>query len=295
MTILRDDTFARRGRTAPRQRYVSALVFALIFLSIALLVLSRLNHPYVEAMRSAVTPFVASVLSTLAVPLAPLRDLSGRLDQIVVSQDELKRLQAENQALKSWEFRARDLERQVAALSDLARVAKQPEIPFVTARVVADATGPFARSVVINTGSARGVKAGHPVINADGLVGRVVDVSANAARVLLISDINLRVPVSVGDAAERGIAVGDNGAVLRVKHLRRESKVKAGDVAATSGRGGLFPRALRIGLIEMAGETATLRPFANLNQLDFVSVLLFESPVLSLAADQQVRAGRQRQ
>ncbi|MEO1710623.1 MAG: hypothetical protein AAFR70_10180, partial [Pseudomonadota bacterium] len=98
MTILRDDTFARRGRTAPRQRYVGALVFALIFLSIALLVLSRLNHPYVEAMRSAVTPFVASVLSTLAVPLAPLRDLSGRLDQIVVSQDELKRLQSENQA-----------------------------------------------------------------------------------------------------------------------------------------------------------------------------------------------------
>jgi len=292
MIKLRDDTFARRGRQQPRHRYVSAAVFVLIFLSLALLVLSRLNHPYIETIRSAVTPVFAPVLAYLAAPLAPVRDLTGRLQTVWASQDDFNRLRAENQALKSWEWRAQDLQRQLDALSRIAKLAPAPDIPFVTARVVADSTGPFVRSVVIDVGRDRGVRPGHPVINADGLVGRVIEASPTAARVLLLNDINMQVPVVIGGDNARGIATGNNGATPTLKHLPRDAKFTNGAVVATSGRGGLFPRSLRVGVIEMVADQPMVKPFADLARLDFVSVLQYQSPVLSLADDPLTGSGR---
>lgn len=292
MTKLRDDTFARRGRSAPRGRYISAIVFVLIFTSVALLILSRLNHPYIDTMRQALIPLFAPVLTAVSKPMQPVRNLSARVETMFVSHDELEKLRRENQALKSWEWRARDLQRQLEAVSRLAKLGEKADTPFVTARVVADATGPFSRSVVIDVGTGRGVRNGHPVINADGFVGRVVETSATAARVLLLSDAEMRVPVVIGRENQRGIIVGDNGARPRVTHLKREAKLKAGDVVATSGRGGLYPRSLRIGAIEKLGRNFVVRPFADLNRLDFVSILLFDSPILSLAGEPSAKAPR---
>lgn len=287
MAVLKDDNFARRGRQQPQRRFVSALAFVLIFLSIALLVLSRLEHPYVKAVRDAATPVIAPIFSVVAGPLAPLRDFADRTASLFNSHDEIERLRAENQQLRSWEWRARDLEAQLAALGKLVKLVDEPATPFLTARVVADTAGPFARSVVIDVGTERGVRMGHPVINADGLIGRVVETSPGASRVLLVNDIDSRIPVVIGAGNVSAIAFGNNGSEPRLRHMERDAVVKPGDVVATSGRGGLFPRSLRFGEVRMAGQTPVVKPFANLNRLDFVSVLLFESPLLPLT-----RAGR---
>lgn len=282
-TILRDDGFMRRGRRPPRKRQVSALVFILVFCSLALLVLSRLDHPVVQSVRDAAMPVVAPVLSWIATPLAPVRGVIDRTASAFVSHDELARLKAENQQLRSWEWRARDLERQLMALGRAAKRVEAPQIRYLTTQVIADSTGPFARSVVIDAGESAGVRVGHPVINADGVVGRVVHVADNVARVLLLSDINSRVPVAIGPNGVRAIAFGDNGGRPAFKHLPRDARIGAGDVVATSGRGGLYPRALRIGEVVATSDGFALQPFANLSRLDFVSVLLFDSPVRALA------------
>ncbi|MEO1265000.1 MAG: rod shape-determining protein MreC, partial [Pseudomonadota bacterium] len=244
MTRLRDDTFQRRGKSRPRRRYVGAVVFALIFVSIALLVLSRLDHPYVAAMRSAAAPVLTPVLTALSGPLAPVRRLSERVQMLLAEQDEIERLRAEIQQLRGWQWKAEDLQRQLNALSALAKREPDAEIPFITARVIADSRGPFARSVVIDAGSDRGLKEGHPVISADGMVGRLVDVTPAAARVLLVTDFASRIPVEIGNDRIRAIATGTNGPRPRLKFLPRDAVPKVGDVVATSGRGGLFPRAL---------------------------------------------------
>lgn len=291
MAVLKDDNFARRGRQQPRRRVVSAVIFILIFLSLALLVLSRLNHPYVQWVRDAATPVIAPIFSMVAKPLAPVRDFADRASSVFKSHDEVERLRAENQQLRSWEWRARDLEAQIAALGKLVKLVDAPKIPFVTARVVADTAGPFARSVVIDIGTERGVKAGHPVINADGLIGRVVEVAPRVARVLLVNDIDSRIPVVIGTGNVRAIAAGNNSGRPRLRHLARGKSINTGDVVATSGRGGLFPRALRIGEVAFRGTEARVKPFADLNRLDFVSVLLFESPILPLASGGQKPTG----
>lgn len=70
--------------------------------------------------------------------------------------------------------------------------------------------------------------------------------------------------------------------------------MKAGDVVATSGRGGLFPRGLRLGQIELGRDQPVIRPFAAMTRLEFVSVLQFDSPLLPLAENVTTRRGRKR-
>ena len=283
MTILRDDTFARRDRREPRSRHVSVLVFILLFLSFALLVLSRLNHPYVQAVRQAVAPWYTPALTGLADMFAPLRDLKHRMTELGITQDELARLRAQNQQLRGWDWRARDLERQLEALGRHAKLVEQTETPLVSARVVADSAGPFARTVLIDAGAAQGVKLGHPVVSAEGLVGRIMEVSQNAARVMLLDDINSRVPVAIGAQGTRAILTGDNTATPALRHVPRDGVLAAGDVVATSGRGGMFPPTLRIGEVAPAADKdVRVRIFADLDRLEFVSVLLYESPVREL-------------
>ncbi|MEO1719234.1 MAG: rod shape-determining protein MreC [Pseudomonadota bacterium] len=299
MPRLRDDTFARRGRSAPRRRYVSALVFVLIFISITLLVLSRLDHPIVTTLRSQVTPVFTPILTALSGPLAPVRNMAAQIESKFISHDELTRLREENQRLKNWEWRARDLERQLASLSRIAKLPPLPNTPFLTARVVASASGPFSRSVIIDAGATRGIKNGHPVMNADGLIGRIVEVSPTASRILLIDDVDMRVPVMIGAENARAILVGNNSARPRVTHVKRGAQISAGDVVATSGRGGLFPRSMRVGTVVRDGRQFVVRSFADLARLDFVSVLLFDSPILSITSEARQssvrRSGSRRQ
>jgi rod shape-determining protein MreC len=127
------------------------------------------------------------------------------------------------------------------------------------------------------------VKAGYPVINAEGLVGRVVDVGPNSSRVLLASDVNSRIPVSIGPNATRAILIGDNGPDPRLLYLPDGAKIAVGDDVATSGVAGLFPPGLRIGTVTGDPNEARVLLRANLDRLAYVSVLFFNGPSRALA------------
>jgi len=291
MTVLPEDNFARRERREPRRRHVSALVFVLLFLSVALLALSRLGHPYTDVLRQFVVPWTVPTLTVLSDTFAPLRELQDRMSELAVRQDDLAKLRAQNQELRSWRWRARDLKRQRDALARHARLVEPPDVPFLTARVIADSTGPFIRSVLINAGSEHGVKTGQPVINASGLIGRIIAVAPTGARVMLLDDINSRIPVIVGAEHIRAILSGDNSGRPILRHVPKGAELTPSDVVVTSGRGGLFPRALRVGQIGTVGKDIRVKPFAKLGRLTFVRVLLFESPIRQLT---ETVAGRRR-
>src|SRR5436853_3534251 len=97
-------------------------------------------------------------------------------------------------------------------LRDLAKLVPEPAISFVTARVIADSGGAYARNVMVNAGRDNGVTRGQAAITGEGLVGRVAEVGSRAARVLLITDLDSRVPVIVDGTGQRAILAGDNSA-----------------------------------------------------------------------------------
>ena len=139
-----------------------------------------------------------------------------------------------------------------------------------------------------------GVKNGYAVINGDGFVGRIVHSGENASRAILLSDLNSRIPVLVGPAAVRAVLVGDNSGQPRLEFLPNSMAVNEGDEVTTSGHGGMLPRSLQIGVVVLGGANKgyRVRPYAALVELEYVSVLFFDSPVV-VARDRPVAPAKQ--
>ncbi len=287
MRTLKDDVFARRRRSGGFAGRRGVAIFTLAALSLGLLAMSRIDHPAVERSRRFLSEMVSPGLQAIAVPLAPLRRLGRQLVASATAVDGMERLREENQKLKGWEARAKELERRLADLGTLARVVDEPGIEFVTGRVIADAKGPFARSVMLNAGREQGLKGGHPVVSGDGLIGRVLDTGPRSARILLLTDLNSRVPVMIGDSGTRAVMFGDNGTQPKLAHLPENPRFTTGDEVVTSGVGGLFPRGMRIGVVVDDDGTARVKLHARLDELDHVSVLFFETPALDIASEEQ--------
>lgn len=277
--------FGRGEGTAPRRR-LRPLLLLLIFVSTALMLLSRLDHSMLGDVRWQVASWMTPVFKTAMIPVEPIREAGHAISTQVSLPDEVEQLRKENQKLGSWEWRARQAEAKLADLEAIAKVVPEQKLDFVTSRVIADSSGAFVHNVTIGAGSARKVKCGYPVINADGLIGRVVDIGPNAARVLLATDLNSRIPVVVGPNAVRAIMAGDNSSQPRLIYIPDGAKISPGDDVSTSGQGGLFPIGLRLGVVadgDVQKPRVALR--ANLDRLDYVSVLFYDDPSAHLTDD----------
>lgn len=263
----------------------------LLLVSLGLLVLSRLEHKVVTQLRWHVTEAMTPVLNTLLIPLEPLQWMKRQASEHWRMSETLLKIREENVKLRNWQWRAQELQRKVDTLNGLVRVVEEADTPFVTARVMANSSGAFVRSVLINAGRLQQVRLGYPAVNEDGLVGRIVDAGDSAARVLLLTDLNSRVPVRVGKAGTRAILVGDNGPVPRLDYLPANAKLTEGELVATSGAGGLFPPGLRVGVVVRDRRGMRVKPSAGLDHLEYVSVLFYASPRLEMTDRPQAKRG----
>lgn len=261
---------------------VRPLFPVLCLVSLALLVLSRIDHSIVRDLRWQATEIISPVLQAMLVPVEPLRWAKHRVEDMTQMTHEVQRLREENLKLKSYEWRAKELERQLERVEQLARMVAKTSYPFLTSRVMANSSGAFVRSVLIDSGRRQDIRPGYPVVNETSLVGRIVDASETAARVLLLTDMNSRVPVRIGKQGVRAILVGDNGAEPRLEFLAANAEIAEGEDIATSGAGGLFPQGLQVGKITRKTRGFRVRLSSDLDQLEYVSVLFYNGPRLEM-------------
>ncbi|MSO71827.1 MAG: rod shape-determining protein MreC [Alphaproteobacteria bacterium] len=147
---------------------------------------------------------------------------------------------------------------------------------YITGRVIAGAGGPYVKSVLVGAGRSAGLRPGQPVINNDGLVGRVTEVGERSALVVLLNDLNSHIPVLVEPQDEHAILAGDNGAQPRLTFLPPNATVTQGQRVVTSGHGGIFPPGLLVGtIVAVEAKAPRIEPAVDLSRLDFVRVLDF--------------------
>lgn len=293
MTQLKDhNLFLRRTDRAAPGKHMRPLLLLLVFVAAGLLLLSRLDHSMISDMRWKASTWLTPVLRSALIPAEPVREIGRSISAQVDMSHDLERLRQENQKLESWKWRAQQLEAKVAELEVLAKAVPEQKIDFITSRVIADSSGVFVRSVTIDAGAKRKVKEGYPVINADGLVGRIVDVAPGASRVLLATDLNSRIPVQIGPNAVRGILAGDNGARPRLIYIPEGANIAIGDDVATSGVGGVFPAGLRLGTVAGGLSDPRVALRADLDRLNYVSVLFFADPFHGVSGDLSARKPR---
>ncbi len=264
----------------PVKGWVQRFGFVLLVgFSIGLMILGRAESRIVEQLRIAVTDAMAPVLDVVSRPTAAVAALAEEIEALVNLRSENARLRQENERLRQWHAAARALERQNAAYATLLNVVEDPRPAFITARVIADAGGAFVRTLLLNAGARDGVRNGQAVINGDGLVGRVVESGRRSARILLITDLNSRIPVVVESTRVPAILAGDNSDRPRLTFLPVGAVVKPGERIVTSGQGGRLPPGLPVGeVFSVSDGVAGVRPFVNWHTLEYLRVLDYALP-----------------
>ena len=141
---------------------------------------------------------------------------------------------------------------------------------------MADSESAFAQSLIVLAGSASGVEKGDVVMANGALMGRVINVASDAAQVLLLNDVNSRIPVFVGKDRQRAILVGDNTEAPVLILFLQKDKIAVGDEITTSGDAGVFPSGLVIGTVDkVADDEAKVTLLVDRDKVDYVKILNF--------------------
>jgi rod shape-determining protein MreC len=264
----------------PVREVIQRFAFALLVgAALALMIISQWEPESLERFRSNVTDIVTPVIAFFSRPSATVSDIVDRVESFASLQGENATLKENNARLGKWQALALRLQRENEELRRALRVVPDPRSSFITARVAGESGGPFVRTALLGAGERDGIEKGQAVLGGDGLVGRIVDVGASSSRVLLITDLNSRVPVFIEPARERAVLSGDNSSAPRLEFLAAEAKVHLDDRIVTSGEGGVFPPGLPVGTVSSVGDgSAVVRLYAEWERLEFVSVLDYELP-----------------
>jgi rod shape-determining protein MreC len=258
-----------------RRATIQRITFPLlILLSVMMIVVGKTDQMVFASLRTSVMDAAAPMLEILSRPASLVGSVVRRASDFFAVYRENARLEKENARLLDWQQAALRLAAENAQLRDLLRLAPEPAASYVTARVIANSGGAFVRNIVVNAGRENGVARGQAVITGNGLVGRVTEVGSRAARILLITDLNSRVPVIVEGSHVRAVLTGDNSERPSLHYADASATIRIGDRVVTSGQGGVFPPGLPVGIVAgFDGELARVEPYVELSRVDYLRLV----------------------
>ena len=252
----------------------SFLIF--IALGLGLLVIGKIHPPLVEGARSHAVDTLAPVMDAIERPMSVAGNLISTARDYVSLRAENEKLRTANAQMKDWQNAVATLQKENRELRDLLRFKTEPGLAYISARVIADTGGAFARGLIVTAGKLDGVREGMAAMTGDGLIGRVVEVGDWSSRVVLITDLNSRIPVMVANSGERAILAGDNSASPRLQFLPQDAVLTPGASVVTSGHGGVFPPNLPVGTVIEGGHGVySITPAADLGRIDYVRLVDF--------------------
>jgi rod shape-determining protein MreC len=245
----------------------------LIAVAFGVMLLAKADAQLAERVRMALADALAPIYGVVSEPLASLRNAMADADGLMSVREENVRLREENDRLRQWQAVAMALDAENTSLKANLHWIPDPAPSYVTARVVADAGGVYARAVLLSTGPNHVVTKGQIALDERGLVGRVTEVGMRSARVLLITDINSRIPVTLESNGARAMLVGTNNPRPRLMFWPEGSKPVEGDRVVTSAEANAFPSGLPIGVVHYtANNVPEVEPYARLDRLDMVRI-----------------------
>jgi rod shape-determining protein MreC len=243
----------------------------LIAAAFGLMLLAKADALLAERARMALADGLAPIYAMLAGPLGEVRGTVNEIEALWALRAENEQLRNENERLRRWQSIALALDAENQRLKANLHWIPDPAPSYVTARVVADAGGVYARAVLLAVGPNHSVVKGQIALDERGLVGRVTEVGERTARVLLITDLNSRIPVILENSRARAILVGTNGQRPRLMYWSEGSVPAEGERVVTSAEANSFPANLPIGTVHYSvNNVPEVEPSAQLDKLEIV-------------------------
>jgi len=250
------------------------LVGVLVLFLLAVFVLWRIDSPRVDRLRAQVADRVIPSFEWMTLPLNRVARMVGGFQSYARIYEQNQELRRELQQMKAWKEAALQLEQENAKLLDLNKVRLDPKLTYVTGVVLADSGSPFRQSVLLNVGARDAIIDGWATTDGLGLVGRISGVGPTSSRVILLTDVNSRVPVVIQPSGQLALLAGDNVLAPRLDFIEAPEQVRPGDRVVSSGDGGVFPAGLLVGQVAFGSDQKLrVRLAADYERLEFLRVL----------------------
>ena len=263
--------FIKRGN---KQRF--SLVVLILF-SIIFLILGRFNFKAIDYTKIAIKELVYRSSFIVSIPENYLMDSYIRLKKHFVYFEEYQNLLIENKELKSQKnienFILEENKKLKMIIDDYLQVSDE-----IFAKIIIDKNSPFLRSIIVNKGSKDRIKKGMAVLDGEYLIGKVVEVNYSTSRVLLVSDLNSKIPVTIEPGSYQCILSGTGKNDGVIQYLKENYEIEEKSLVYTSGSGGLYKAGVPIGEIRY-NENDNKRYvnfLSDLSQLKFVKIVSYK-------------------
>ena len=271
MSSSRDD-FGIAFRSALLQRGAAQKfsLFFLIIIAVIIFFLDVYGFSFMKPVRSIVNDGIYRVSLVVSSPSRFIPQATGKLTNLFNIKSENEKLK---KALEVYRQKELSVEYLTNENKNLKKILESDDTLFkkhiVLSKVLIDKDSPYLKSIIINRGSKSGILKGMPVMDKEFLVGRIVETNYLSSRVLLLNDLNSRIPVIFGKEGVQAILKGTGGSKPALEYLPEGYVVEEGLDVFTSGKDGIFFPGSPVGVTTKKGE---VKLFTESSQLSFVKI-----------------------
>ena len=247
-------------------------LFVLIILSIILIFVETIEAKPLNIIRSFVKDVIYRGATAVSFPVKSINNIAGFVNNHMNLYSNYNELAKENDELRNNISKTDFLELENSQLRKLIEEQVQSPFNLVSARVMLDKQSPYLNSFVINVGGNKNIKNGMAVLDGENFIGRIVDVNFFSSRVLLISDLNSKIPVISEPSGSHAILSGHGVNEPTLEYLSENHGMQDGDKIYTSGKEGIFSPGIPIGKVKIEKDKAKVLLFSDLSQISFINI-----------------------
>jgi len=275
MSSSRDD-FGIAIRSALLQRGAKQKfsLFVFICFSILIFFLDSFPNKFTANLKSLLNDGIYRTATVASSPAKFVGAINRGIISHFVIYKENKILKKEIEILKYESLNNEFLSTEYLKLKKLFDDGRSEKSSYVLAKVLLDKQSPFLKSIILNKGSKSGVKKGMPVLDQKYLIGRVVEVNYLSSRILLLNDLNSKLPVVIEPLATQGILSGSGEVNPTLYYLPQQFKTSKESTVFTSGKDGIFPSGIPVGKVLVEENSFNVKLFSDPGQLFYVNILV---------------------
>ena len=278
MQASRDDfVIAVRSAFLKKENKQKFSLLGLIFLTFLILFLEKFNLKPIDYIKISLREVAYRSTFIVSIPENFIKKtyIATKKHFKVYEENEILREKLDFELSKNYnsEYILEENKRLKSTIEELDTVSSE-----IVGKVLVDKKSPFLRSVIVNRGSKDNIELGMAVMDKSYLIGKVVEVSFTSSRVLLLSDLNSKVPVDIMPNNIQSILSGTGGDNGTIQYTRQQELIENDAIVFTSGAGGLFKSGIPIGTIfkDPNNSNINVKFFSDFSQLRFVKIISFK-------------------
>jgi len=273
METSRDDfSIAIRSAFLKRGAQQKFSLFALIVFSIILIFIDTIETKPLNYLRSVIKDTIYRGSVIVSSPSRGFKITVNAVQDHINLYSEYNQLKEENVQLKDQVYDPNFLIFENKQLRKLLDEQVASSVNLISSRMILDKRSPYLNSFIINSGSNKKIKKSMAVLDGKNFIGRIVNVNFFSSRVLLVSDLNSKIPAVVEPAGYHAILSGTGKAKPILEFLPENHTVQSGNKVYTSGKEGIFSPGIPIGEVSVDDKKILVSLFSDLTQIMFVNI-----------------------